>query len=44
MNLWKSIQVIRGDQQESFFLIAGPCVVESEDLCMEVAGQVLGMC
>jgi 2-dehydro-3-deoxyphosphooctonate aldolase (KDO 8-P synthase) len=44
MNLWKSIQDIRGDHQESFFLIAGPCVVESEDLCMEVAGQVLGMC
>lgn len=25
---------------KNFFLIAGPCVVESEDLCMEVAGRV----
>ena len=26
--------------KNNFFLIAGPCVVESEDLCMEVAGTI----
>jgi 2-dehydro-3-deoxyphosphooctonate aldolase (KDO 8-P synthase) len=29
---------------KSFFLIAGPCVVESEDLVMEVAETVSGIC
>lgn len=28
----------------NFFLIAGPCVVESEDLVMEVAGKVSAIC
>ncbi|MET0393337.1 MAG: 3-deoxy-8-phosphooctulonate synthase [Chitinophagaceae bacterium] len=28
----------------SFFLIAGPCVVESEELVMEVADKVSGIC
>ncbi|MGB8190875.1 MAG: 3-deoxy-8-phosphooctulonate synthase [Chitinophagaceae bacterium] len=28
----------------SFFLIAGPCVVEGEDLLMEVADKVSGIC
>ncbi len=28
----------------NFFLIAGPCVVESEELVMEVAGKVSGIC
>jgi 2-dehydro-3-deoxyphosphooctonate aldolase (KDO 8-P synthase) len=28
----------------NFFLIAGPCVVESEDLVMEIAGTVSGIC
>jgi 2-dehydro-3-deoxyphosphooctonate aldolase (KDO 8-P synthase) len=28
----------------NFFLIAGPCVVESEDLIMEVAEKVSGIC
>ncbi len=35
------------DQQyddNSFFLIAGPCVVESEELIMEVADKVAGIC
>ena len=27
-----------------FFLIAGPCVVESEELVMEIADQVSGIC
>jgi len=30
--------------EENFFLIAGPCVVESEDLVMEVAEKVSGIC
>ena len=30
--------------KENFFLIAGPCVVESEELTMEVAGKVSGIC
>ncbi|AHF14041.1 3-deoxy-8-phosphooctulonate synthase [Niabella soli] len=35
------------DQQydpENFFLLAGPCVVESEDLVMTVADKVSGIC
>ena len=30
--------------KKNFFLIAGPCVVESEELVMEVADKVAGMC
>ena len=30
--------------KSNFFLIAGPCVVESEQLCMDVAGAVSEMC
>jgi 2-dehydro-3-deoxyphosphooctonate aldolase (KDO 8-P synthase) len=30
--------------QNNFFLIAGPCVVESEELIMEVADKVSGIC
>jgi 2-dehydro-3-deoxyphosphooctonate aldolase (KDO 8-P synthase) len=30
--------------EKNFFLIAGPCVVESEDLIMEVAEKVFGIC
>ncbi|MGC8749492.1 3-deoxy-8-phosphooctulonate synthase [Hydrotalea sp.] len=30
--------------QQQFFLIAGPCVVESEDLVMEVADKVYTIC
>lgn len=30
--------------ENSFFLIAGPCVVESEELVMEVADKVAGIC
>lgn len=29
---------------DNFFLIAGPCVVESEELVMEVAGKVSAIC
>ncbi len=30
--------------RKNFFLIAGPCVVESEELVMEVADKVSGLC
>ena len=30
--------------EKNFFLIAGPCVVESEELVMEVAEKVSGIC
>ncbi len=30
--------------ENSFFLVAGPCVVESEELVMEVAQKVSGIC
>ncbi len=29
---------------DNFFLIAGPCVVESEDLVMEIAEKISGIC
>ncbi len=31
-------------QAQQFFLIAGPCVVESEKLCMEVAEKLVNTC
>ncbi|MFM7912809.1 MAG: hypothetical protein ACKO9W_11565, partial [Bacteroidota bacterium] len=30
--------------RSGMFLIAGPCVVESEDLCQEIAERVQGLC
>lgn len=41
------LQELFGQQtydDQSFFLIAGPCVVESEDLVMEVAHHVSSLC
>ena len=29
---------------ENFFLIAGPCVVESEEMVMEIADKVYNIC
>lgn len=43
----KFLQDLFKDQQydeKNFFLIAGPCVVESEALVMEVADKVSGIC
>ncbi len=43
----KMLEPLFADQsfdQKSFFLIAGPCVVESEELVMEVADKVSGIC
>lgn len=38
--------LFKGQQYDpsNFFLVAGPCVVESEELVMEVAGKVSGIC
>ena len=30
--------------ENNFFLIAGPCVVESEEMIMEIAEKVYGIC
>jgi 2-dehydro-3-deoxyphosphooctonate aldolase (KDO 8-P synthase) len=43
----KYLQDLFSNQQydeKNFFLIAGPCVVESEELVMEVAEKVSGIC
>lgn len=43
----KYLQELFSNQQynpESFFLIAGPCVVESEELVMEIADKVAATC
>ena len=39
-------QLFTGQQfdENNFFLIAGPCVVENEELVMEVAEKVSGIC
>jgi 2-dehydro-3-deoxyphosphooctonate aldolase (KDO 8-P synthase) len=39
-------ELFKGQQydESNFFLIAGPCVVESEELVMEVAEKVSGIC
>ncbi len=36
----KSIPGIKNLEANNFFLLAGPCVVESEDICFEVAEKV----
>ena len=43
MNL-NQIPKLRYTESNNFFLIAGPCVVESEALCMEVAEKVSVIC
>ncbi len=30
--------------EQSFFLLAGPCAVEGEDMCMEIAGHIKEIC
>lgn len=32
---------IKNTEKNNFFLLAGPCVVESEELCMEVAEKII---
>ena len=41
VDILKSIQ---SRTNEHFFLIAGPCVVESKELCEEIAGKVKELC
>ncbi|MDX1942813.1 MAG: 3-deoxy-8-phosphooctulonate synthase [Saprospiraceae bacterium] len=43
MNL-QQIPKLKYTDSDNFFLIAGPCVVESEALCMEVAEKVSAIC
>ena len=38
MNL--TVDQLVNNSQGKFFLIAGPCVVESEELCMEIASHI----
>lgn len=33
-----------GTRDKSFFLISGPCVIESEDLCMQIASTLKAAC
>lgn len=40
----KDLFVNQTYDENNFFLVAGPCVVESEELIMEVAGKVSGIC
>lgn len=37
--LWRNLS-----QRKSLFLIAGPCVIESEELCRRVAGELKEVC
>jgi 2-dehydro-3-deoxyphosphooctonate aldolase (KDO 8-P synthase) len=43
-NFLKDIFASQQYDESNFFLIAGPCVVESEELIMEVAGKVSSVC
>lgn len=36
----EKLPLIKNTQSGNFFLFAGPCVVESRDLCFEVAGRI----
>lgn len=40
METIQSIPRIKHAQSGNFFLIAGPCVIESRDLCVETAGHI----
>jgi 2-dehydro-3-deoxyphosphooctonate aldolase (KDO 8-P synthase) len=40
----RSLFAAQSFDDQNFFLIAGPCVVESEELIMEVAEKVYGLC
>ncbi len=43
MNL-SQIPKLKHTDSNNFFIIAGPCVVESEELCLEVAEKVSAIC
>ena len=37
------LKLLQHTESQNFFLIAGPCVVESEELCMQVAQEVCAL-
>ncbi|MDQ3141064.1 MAG: 3-deoxy-8-phosphooctulonate synthase [Bacteroidota bacterium] len=41
---WEGLEHIQSKESHQFFLIAGPCAVESEQLCMDVAGELIELC
>ena len=41
--LLKNIPGIRYGEGENFFLLAGPCVIESEDMAFRIAEKVCGI-
>ena len=43
-NFLKDLFEEQSYDEKNFFLIAGPCVVESEELIMEVADKVYSIC
>ncbi len=43
-NFLRDLFVNQSYDENNFFLVAGPCVVESEELIMEVADKVSGIC
>ncbi len=42
--MFKDLFANQSYDENNFFLIAGPCIVESEELIMEVADKVSGIC
>jgi len=40
----ENLPYIKNPDSDQFFLIAGPCVVENEELCFQVAEKVSGLC
>lgn len=43
MQILSSIPKIKYTDSGNFFLIAGPCVIESKDLCCEIAEKIIGI-
>ena len=43
-NFLKELFKNQSYDEKNFFLIAGPCVVETEELVLEVAEKVSGIC
>lgn len=39
----QTLEKIKHKDSQNFFLIAGPCAIESEDLAMEIAERVVGL-
>ena len=41
---FQQLKNIHHQDSKQFFLISGPCIVESEQMCMDIAGKVLEIC